>query len=151
DVDVCIVGGGLAGLTVAREVTRRGWSAAVLESRRIGWSASGRNCGFVLPGYASAIDRIVERVGLDQAKALWKLSEEGVAYVRDTVRETGMPGVAPVDGCLEVSTTDNSDEFLARLALLGQEFAVDVEGWSVERVRAFIKTDHYFHALHYPS
>src|SRR5215471_13578536 len=25
DVDVCVVGGGLAGLTVAREVARRGW------------------------------------------------------------------------------------------------------------------------------
>ena len=28
DVDVCVIGGGLAGLTVAREVVRRGWSAA---------------------------------------------------------------------------------------------------------------------------
>ena len=33
DVDVCVIGGGLAGLTVAREVARRGWSVAVLEAR----------------------------------------------------------------------------------------------------------------------
>ncbi len=32
DVDVCVIGGGLAGLTTAREIARRGWSVAVLES-----------------------------------------------------------------------------------------------------------------------
>ena len=43
---------GLAGLTVAREVARRGWSVAVLEAGRVAWAASGRNTGFVLPGFA---------------------------------------------------------------------------------------------------
>src|SRR5262245_66277624 len=38
DVDVCVVGAGLAGLTVAREVARRGWSVAVLEGRRVAWN-----------------------------------------------------------------------------------------------------------------
>ena len=56
DVDVCVVGGGLAGLTVARELARRGWSVAVLEARRIAWNASGRNTGFVLPGFADMED-----------------------------------------------------------------------------------------------
>jgi len=50
DTDVCVIGGGLAGLTVAREIARRGWSVAVLEANRIAWAASGRNTGFVLPG-----------------------------------------------------------------------------------------------------
>ncbi|HUO91188.1 MAG TPA: FAD-binding oxidoreductase [Rhizomicrobium sp.] len=130
--------------------------AARLVGRRAGGGPGGlerlrRNCGFVMPGFAAAIERIVERVGLDHAKALWKLSEQGVAYVREAIRETGMPGVVTVDGCLDVSTTDDSDEFLDVLALLGQEFEVDVEGWTVERVRAVLKTEHYFHALHYPG
>ena len=43
DVDVCVIGCGLAGLTAAREVARRGWSVALLEARRVAWSASGRN------------------------------------------------------------------------------------------------------------
>src|SRR5467141_1967135 len=67
DVDVCVVGAGLAGLTTARELARRGWSVIVLEARRIAWAASGRNCGFVLPGFGQDIDRIVERVGVEHA------------------------------------------------------------------------------------
>ena len=77
DVDVCVIGAGLAGLTVAREIARRGWSVAVLEAGRVAWAASGRNSGFVLPGYSEDIDDIVERIGLDHAKQLWALSEQG--------------------------------------------------------------------------
>ena len=61
DVDVCVIGGGLAGLTVARELVRRGWSVAVLEAKRVAWNASGRNGGFVLPGFAEDLDAIVDR------------------------------------------------------------------------------------------
>src|SRR5262249_20862292 len=112
DVDVCVVGGGLAGLTTAREIARRGWSVAVLERDRIACSASGRNDGFVLPGFAAPMDRVVSRVGLEHAKALWALSEMGLKYVRSTIAEARLPGVAPIAGWLRVSKLDDPDEVL---------------------------------------
>lgn len=148
DVDVCIVGGGLAGLTAAREVARRGWSVAVLEARRVGWAASGRNSGFVLPGFAADLDEIVARVGVARAGALWELSETGLEYVRTTIRETAMPGVDPRDGWLYVSKVDNGDEHVKLLRLLG-EFGVAVEGWPTERVREELRSESYFHAIHF--
>lgn len=151
DVDVCVIGGGLAGLTVAREVARRGWSVVVLEARRIAWDASGRNCGFVLPGFGADVRHMVERVGIDRAKELWKLSEAGVAYVRNTVRDTDMTGVElVVAGWLDVSKVDSGDEMLAIASLLGQEFGAAIEGWPTEQVRAALKSESYFHALYYP-
>jgi glycine/D-amino acid oxidase-like deaminating enzyme len=39
DVDICVVGAGLAGLTVALEAARLGASVAVLEGRHVGWNA----------------------------------------------------------------------------------------------------------------
>ncbi len=68
DVDVCVVGGGLAGLTTAREVARAGWSVALIEAGRIAANASGRNTGFVLPGFGAAPDSVIARVGFAQAK-----------------------------------------------------------------------------------
>ena len=150
DVDVCVVGAGLAGLTAAREIARRGWSVVVVEGRRIAWSASGRNDGFVLPGFAASMDRLISRVGLEHAKALWALSEMGLKYVRTTIAEARMPGVAPIAGWLKASKVDNGEEVAATVELYREELGAEVEAWSTERVREMLKTDHYFHAMHLP-
>jgi glycine/D-amino acid oxidase-like deaminating enzyme len=150
DVDVCVVGAGLAGLTTARELARRGWSVAVVESRRIAWNASGLNCGFVLPGFALPIERIVERVGLPRAKQLWALSEAGLEYVRATIAESAMPGIDPIDGWLDVSKTSDADALVAKLQMLGGELGMEVEGWPTDRVRESLRSDRYFNAIHFP-
>ena len=150
DVDVCVVGAGLAGLTVAREVARRGWSVAVLEGNRIAWAASGRGAGFVVPGYAEDIESMVERIGLDHAKELWALSLAGVDYVRGTIAETGMPGVGLADGWLTISKRDDQravERAVERLRWMGTE----VETWPVERVRAVLPSKRYFAGKHFPS
>ena len=150
DVDVCVIGAGLAGLTVAREVARRGWSVAVLEANAVAWAASGRNTGFVIPGFHEDIDSMVERVGLDHTKQLWALSEQGVAYVRRAIAETGMPGVDPVDGWLHVSKTDDGREARALVERL-RWIGADVEAWSTDQVRAVLPSRRYFSAVHYRS
>jgi gamma-glutamylputrescine oxidase len=150
DVDVCVIGAGLAGLTVAREVARRGWSVAVLEAKRVAHAASGRNTGFVLPGFSENIDSMVERIGLDHAKQLWALSEQGLDYVRRAIADTGMPAVDPVPGWLHVSKTDNGDELrndVERLRWIG----ANVEAWSTGRVRDVLPNKRYFGALHFPD
>jgi gamma-glutamylputrescine oxidase len=150
DVDVCVVGAGLAGLITAREIARSGWSVAVLEAGRIAWNASGQNCGFVLPGFGAGIDAIVNRVGLRRAKDLWALSEAGLEYVRATIHETGMPGVDPIDGWLNVSKLDDVDGIVGTLQLLGNDLGAEVEGWATDRVRDVLKSDRYFNAIHFP-
>jgi gamma-glutamylputrescine oxidase len=150
DIDVCVIGAGLAGLTAAREIARGGWSVAVLEAQRIAWNASGFNCGFVLPGFAAPIASIVERVGRERAKQLWALSEAGLDYVRRTIVEADMPGVHPVAGWLDVFKTDDEGPLNATLQLLGREFGVEVEAWTTERVRQALKSTSYFNAIHFP-
>jgi glycine/D-amino acid oxidase-like deaminating enzyme len=150
DVDVCVIGGGLAGLTVAREIGRHGWSVAVLEANRVGWGASGRNIGFVLPGFSEDISGIVERVGLDRAKELWDLSARGVSYVRRAIDESRMPGVDPVPGWLSVAKTDAAVRLRGEMERL-RWIGADVEFWPKERVRELLPNQRYFDALHFPS
>ncbi len=150
DVDVCVIGGGLAGLTTAREVARRGWSVAVIEAHHVASGASGRNCGFVLPGFAERLDRIIDRVGLERAKALWALSERGLDYVRTTIRETRMPGVDPVDGWLFVSKLRDAPGLPAEATLLREEFGTPAEAWPADKIQGILKSRLYHNGLHFP-
>src|SRR5579863_2234890 len=118
DVDVCVIGGGLAGLTTAREVARSGWSVVLLEANRIAAGASGRNTGFVLPGFAADADRLIERVGFAETKSLWTLAQAGLDYVRDALRDEAAVGIDPQPGWLYVSKVDNGDEVLNRIRML---------------------------------
>jgi len=150
DIDVCVIGGGLAGLTAAREVARSGWSVVLIEADRIAAKASGRNTGFVLPGFAAEPDSIIGRVGFEGARDLWSLSQSGVDYVRNTIDADAIAGIDRQDGWLYVSKTDNGDAF-TRLAGRVGDFGVEIEGWPTERVREVLRSERYFHALHFPQ
>src|SRR5271170_6181701 len=149
DVEVCVIGGGLAGLTTAREIARGGWSVVLVEASRIAAGASGRNTGFVLPGFAASPDSIIGRVGFERAKDLWGLAQSGLDYVRNTIREEELPGVESQDGWLYVSKTENGDQFTHLAGLIG-EFGGEIEGWPTEQVRSVLRSERYFHAIHYP-
>lgn len=150
DTEVCVVGAGLAGLTVARELARNGTSVVVLEGRRVGWNASGHNLGAVMPGYAVAVEELIARVGFEDTRELWALSQQGADYVRATAAEA-WPETVVAGGALNVSTVDAGDRLIGRLQTLSEDFGADIEGWQVERVRDTLKTSRYFHALHFPS
>src|SRR6516165_1262481 len=151
DVDICIVGAGLAGLTVALEAARLGASVAVLEGRSVGWNASGHQLGTVMPGYGLPLGELIERIGFEDARELWSLSKEGAEFVRANATEEQMPGIGLTEGALEVSNVDVGDQLISRLQMLNEDFATEVEGWQVERVRAELRTDRYFHGIYYPK
>src|ERR1700749_573413 len=49
-VEIAIIGGGFTGCSAALAAAGAGASVALLEARTIGWGASGRNGGQVIPG-----------------------------------------------------------------------------------------------------
>src|ERR1700730_1798303 len=151
DVDIAVVGAGLAGLTVALEAGPLGASVAVLEGRHVGWNASGHQLGPGMPGYGLPIGDLIARVGFEDSRELGGLPREGAECVRATATEQLIPGIAPSEGALEVSNVDVGDQLISRLQMLGEDFETEVEGWQVDRVRAELKTDRYFHGVYYPK
>ena len=71
---------------------------------------------------------------------------------RRTIRETGMPGVEPVDGWLNVSKTDKTDEADRRpQALIGQDSAPTSKAGRPSGCARCCTDRHYFHAMHFPA
>ncbi len=88
--DVCVVGAGLAGLSAALELARKGYSVVVLEGRQVGWAASGRNGGQVLAGFASDQEVIEQQLGLAAARQAYQITIDAVNLVESRVREFGI-------------------------------------------------------------
>ncbi|MEQ9812394.1 MAG: FAD-dependent oxidoreductase [Azospirillaceae bacterium] len=150
-VDVAVVGGGLAGLTTALELVRRGRSVAVLEANRVAWGASGRNGGFVSPGFALSTGALVARLGRERAGALMRLSAMGARYVRETARALGIHRADIADnGQLSVIRYDDA-EGLARRAELMAGFGRAVEVWPTDKVRSVLRTERYHQGLFDPA
>ena len=102
EVDVCVVGGGFAGLSAAIELTDKGYKVAVLEANHIGFGASGRNGGQLIAGLACEQDVIENALGFDAAKQVWNMTLEALDLVRERVKRFDIK-CDLVDGFLGVS------------------------------------------------
>jgi len=85
EVDVCVVGGGFSGVNTALELAERGFGVALLEARRIGWGASGRNGGELIRGIGHGIDRFAGEIGREGVDAIARMGIEAVEIVRDRI------------------------------------------------------------------
>lgn len=83
--DVCVVGAGYTGLSTALHLAERGYSVVVLESRRVGWGASGRNGGQLGTGQRREEGELETLFGREAARQLFQLGLAGRDLVRDLV------------------------------------------------------------------
>jgi gamma-glutamylputrescine oxidase len=85
--DVCVVGGGYAGVSAALDLAERGYSVVLLEAQRIGWGASGRNGGQAIVGFGDDGECAIEKQFPPQdARRAWDISVEGLQLLRDRIR-----------------------------------------------------------------
>lgn len=111
EVDVCVVGGGFAGLSSAIELADRGYTVAVLEANHIGFGASGRNGGQMIAGLACEQDVIEKALGFDAAKQVWNMTLEALDLVRERVKRFNI-NCDLQDGFLGVSVNEKKGKNL---------------------------------------
>src|SRR6478735_183062 len=145
--DICIVGAGLAGLTAALELVRSGRSVVLLEAQRVAWGASGRNGGFVTPGYATSLSAIERRVGQDQAEELYRLSIEGMEIVRRNIESLDVVAANPVPGIMRVVRYDGGAAQQAFRDLQEAKFGRRLRYLPREETRSLLRSPKYHSAL----
>ena len=113
EVDVCVVGGGFAGLSSAIELADKGYKVAVLEANHIGFGASGRNGGQIIAGLACEIEVIESALGFEAAKQVWNMTLEALDLVRERVKRFDIK-CDLVDGFLGVSVNEKKGKSLRK-------------------------------------
>ena len=83
--DLVVVGGGCTGLSAALHAAEAGLTVILLEGGRIGWGASGRNGGQLIPGLRKGAPELVALYGRERARALFDLALEARALVLELI------------------------------------------------------------------
>lgn len=71
--DVAVIGGGFTGLSAALACAERGFSTILIEREHIGFGASGRNGGQLIPGLRWSASELEDAFGCERADALFDL------------------------------------------------------------------------------
>lgn len=152
DVDVCIVGGGFAGLNTALGLVERGVGrVALLESRVVGYGASGRNGGFVFGGFSRGEDALLHELGGERARQLYGLTTQAVRTIRQRVDAYDID-CEPVDGgVIWANWFADSAVLKERQTLLREAYGVEWSWQDREQMRSRVASDRYAEGLYEAS
>ncbi|WP_181832697.1 NAD(P)/FAD-dependent oxidoreductase [Bosea caraganae] len=145
--DVCIIGAGLAGLTTALELVRAGRSVVLLEAEAVGWGASGRNGGFVSPGYSRGLSSLEAAIGEEPARKLYGLSIEGMDIVAENIRALGITDAQRVDGILRVIRYNDPGSLQRMRNKAWDRHNYRLDFWDTDKVRETLVSKKYRQAL----
>ncbi|GII05641.1 NAD(P)/FAD-dependent oxidoreductase [Planobispora takensis] len=142
--DLAVVGGGFSGLWTALMAKERDPSLDVvlLEGRRIGWAASGRNGGFAMAtlthGIANGLERWPEEISALEHMGLRNLDEIG-----ETVARYGIDCGYERTGELHVATEPWQLEEMHESSQIARELGVRLDMMDAGQVRAEVDSPTY--------
>lgn len=114
--DVVVVGGGYTGLHAALNAVERGYSVIVLEGGRIGWGASGRNGGQMIPGWRKGANELIARYGREKARQLFDLGLEARALTLERIDKHAIACDQRTKGHLTLAAKASDLEWMRREA-----------------------------------
>ncbi len=128
--DFVIVGGGLLGLCTALALAEGGASVALVEQDEIGYGASGRNTGFVVPALKGSIDpdTVARLVRKDKVEPLLQLVGMSGDAVFALIRRLDIACSPEQTGCLQPAPTEAALAAIERQVRGMERFGT---GWKV--------------------
>ncbi|MGF6853748.1 NAD(P)/FAD-dependent oxidoreductase [Paraburkholderia sp. CI3] len=145
---VCILGGGLAGLSTALGLAERGVEdVVVLEAQQVGFGASGRNGGFVFGGYSLDCADLLKTLGPTRARELYALTTDAVELMRKRIARYRIDCDATDAGVILANWFDEPARLEARRRLMRDSFGVDWEPIAANQLAAHLKTSRYHGGL----
>ncbi|MCX5543175.1 FAD-binding oxidoreductase [Paraburkholderia sp. CNPSo 3076] len=152
DTQICIVGGGLAGLNTALGLVERGVrDIVVLDAERVGFGASGRNGGFVFGGYSLDNADLLRTLGHSQARSLYQLTVDAVELIRTRIARYGIDCEIVDRGVVLANWFDDPSRLDTTRTLMKRDFGVDWEPVTKDALRAQLKTTRYHGGLFEPN
>lgn len=152
EAEVCVVGGGFAGLNTALGLAERGRDGLVLlEARQLGHGASGRNGGFVFGGFSRGEQSLLDELGPQRAQALYAGTQDAVGLIRKRIARHHIDCSATDAGVIWANWFRDPAPMRARQALLAKHFGVEWEWLERGRLAELVRSERYTEGLFEPN
>ena len=151
DTQVCVIGGGLAGISTALGLAERGISCVLLEAERVGWGASGRNGGFISCGFSKNPLALARKLGNAKARQLYDLTRQAYALIEQRIKGHESSIKEPGVGRITASWFNHEAGVRRYVEQMNQLFETNLAFWSQEQIRAAYLTDRYFDGYFQPQ
>ncbi len=151
ETDVVIIGAGFTGLSAAIEAARRGHAVTVLEARAVGWGASGRNNGQVIPVLTAAEPDVwVARHG-ETGKRVVDLIGNSASILFDLVREFDMQAEAEQNGWFQPAHSPGRVALSRARVEAWQRHGFPAELLDAARTADLLGTDFWYGGMYNPT
>lgn len=152
DAEVCVIGAGFAGLATALGLIERGVKdIVVLDARRVGHGASGRNGGFVFGGFSLGEERIAASIGIDAARVLYQMTLDAVERIRRRIIDYGIDCDARHEGVYLANWFDDARVLDARQRFMNEAMGAGWQRVSRAQLAEQLDSARYFGGLFEPA
>ncbi len=144
--DIVIIGAGILGLSTALHLSEQGQTNVIcLEASEIGWGASGRNNGQVIPGLKYDPDTVREKLKNDNnsAEALIQCSGDAPALVFSLIRKYQINCEAVHKGWVQPAPSNRAEKEIISRVKQWQALSAPVEMLDKDTLSKKLGTDWY--------
>lgn len=128
DTDVCVIGAGIAGLSVAYELSRAGRQVVVLEARAVGAGETAQTTGHLSSALDDRYSELERMHGRDATRLAYESHDAAIQRIGQIVQHEGIDcGYERLDGYLFLAPGDSEDTLDSELAAARRAGYLDVE------------------------
>jgi glycine/D-amino acid oxidase-like deaminating enzyme len=134
--DVAVIGGGFTGLSAALGLAAGGAKVSLFEADTIGFRASGRNGGQIVPGLKPRADSIVAAFGEERGRRMLDFAHSAADRTFDLIVRHRIDCDATRNGWIQGAFSKLAREGLRQRAEINSQYGGDVEFLDEARVAA---------------
>ena len=138
--DVAVVGGGFTGLSAALALAQGGARVTLLEADSIGFRASGRNGGQIVPGLKPRADHVIAAFGAERGRRMLDFAHAAAGRTFDLIARHGIDCDPTRNGWIQGAFSPLARDDLQRRAEINAQHGGDVEFLDAQRIAALTGT-----------
>lgn len=151
EVDVVVVGGGMAGLSAAGRLIDAGKKVALVEQHFCGAGASGKTSGFITPDSEIELSALIEQHGPEKAKKIWEFVLSGVEVIRSNIEQNKISCDYEVQDSFFIGVTESGMKHVRGEHEARKELGYASTLYDKKSVSTAIGSDAYYGAVRYPN